>query len=106
MIGGSTGLLRQLQAFFETSALPWGAVTFKCDRDHNGVAVFDDDRIEISFKHRDRDIDVYIIAPSLDRIDGVETFPHGKLAARCDDQVVKGPLDQSTWDAILKLIND
>jgi|SRR5271166_2267509 len=106
MIRGHIALIRQLRAFMETSALPWADVKFKTEIGEDGRAIYDDARAEISFRHHDKAIDVYIVAPSPDQHDGVQGHPLGMLAGRCDDEVIKGPIDQSTWDAIVKLINN
>lgn len=106
MIRGHVALIRQLRCFMETSGLPWTAVKFITDHDEDGRPFFDDDRAEISFRHHGKDVGIYVVAPSSDRIEGKENLPLGKLAGRVEDRVVKGPLDQATWDSIIKLIND
>lgn len=97
MIRGHVALIRQLQSFMETSGLPWTGVQFKEQ---------EDERLEVAFVHNGKPVDIYLIAPTPERRDGAENFPLGKLAGRCGEQVVKGPLDQSTWDRIVRLIND
>jgi len=104
MIRGHTALVRQLRAFMEASNLPWGDVHFAYDRDDDGRLILDDQRLEVSFTYDGQRCDVVIFAPSQNAIDGVEPLPLGRLAARCNHRMVRGPIDQTTWDHIVSLI--
>lgn len=106
MIRGHIALIRLLRAYMEGSLLPWGEVTFKNDHDDDGRVLYDAHRAEIAFTHRGTPVEVVIIAPSDERIEGAESLPLGRLAARiANDHVVKGPIDQTTWDRIVHAIH-
>lgn len=104
MIRGHIALVRQLRAFMETSCLPWGQVKFRYDEDDDGRPIYDPRRAEMSFHHNGKSVDVVIVAPSDDRSE-IDPLPLGKLAARIDGLVIKGPIDQVTWDRIVTAIN-
>jgi hypothetical protein len=105
MIHGHIALVRQLRAFMETSVLPWGNVRFRYDHDDEERPIYDDHRAEMSFRHNGKDIDVVIFAPSDQKTEGAESLPLGRLAARVDGEVIKGPIDQTVWDQIAAEIN-
>lgn len=105
MIRGHVALIRQLRAFMEGSALPWTQVKFNTAHDDDGRPFYDDHRCEVSFLHHGTRVNIVIFAPSTERIEGVEPLPNGRLAARCGNEVIRGPIDTATWDAIMKLIN-
>jgi hypothetical protein len=106
MISGHVALVRKLRSFMEESGLPWHGVHFVRERNDDGNIVMDDRRLDIWFPYENQKVDVYIIAPGETdpHCEVQELLPNGKLAARKDGAVVKGPIDQSTWDDILKLI--
>lgn len=104
MINGHLALVRLLRDFMERSCLPWGETRFKYDKDEDGCVILDDQCAEFSFPHYGRPVDVMIEAPS-DGTDAVEKLPLGKLAARYGQRVVKGPIDQATWDKIVDMIH-
>jgi hypothetical protein len=96
-------LVRQLQAFMEGSALPWGAVVFKYDKDDDGKPIYEPGRAEMSFTHRGRKVEVVIMSPSEER--GENELPLGRLAARFEDgEIIKGPIDQAVWDRIVSAL--
>lgn len=104
MIRGHIALVRLLRAFMETSNLPWARVEFKNDKDDEGRAIYDPQRAEIAFRHRGKRVEVVIVAPSEER--DHDPLPLGRLAARIDEsEVIKGPIDQATWDLIAAAIN-
>ena len=108
MIRGHIALVRQLRNFVEGCGLSWKEVTLRHERDEEGYILRDDDRQEIAFKSNGKFIEVAIFAPSLDethRPDGINILPLGKLSARIDGHVIKGPLDQATWDIIRQAIH-
>lgn len=105
MIRGHVALLRQLRSFMESSGLPWSIVELRHERNEDGRILTDDTRAEISFPYHGQIVDVVIYAPSTDKVDGVESFPLGKLAARTDDGIVKGPIDPATWNQILEMVS-
>lgn len=106
MIHGHIALVRQLRSFMETSCLPWGQVRFHYDHDDEERPIYDDRRAEMSFGHNGKDIEVVIQAPSDEKHEGTECLPLGKLAARVGgNTVIKGPIDQVTWDQIVAAIN-
>jgi hypothetical protein len=106
LIHGHIALVRLLRSFMETSCLPWGEAHFVYDRDDEDRPIYDDRRAEMLFAHNGRDVEVMIVAPSDEKTEGVETFPLGKLAARIGrNTVIKGPIDQSTWDEIVAALN-
>ena len=106
MIRGHVALVRQLRSFMEMSGLPWTAVRFRYDHDEDGRPYLDNNRIEISFQYRGHQCDVVILSPTEEPIEGVEHMPLGRIAGRCGTRVVKGPIDQSTWDDIVRMINE
>lgn len=105
MIRGHVALIRQLRSFFETSSLPWGAVRFVNDHDEDGRVIYDDLHAQIKFTHRDKTFEIGIWAPSPDRIEGRPNYPLGDLAARRNGELVRGPIDQVTWDRIVEFMN-
>lgn len=105
MIRGHVALIRLLRSFVETSGIPWSDVTLQLEHDEDGRIVTDDTCAQISFSYHGHDVDVVIHAPSPDKIDGVELMALGKLAARCEGKVIKGPIDPSTWNTILQTIS-
>jgi hypothetical protein len=105
MIRGHVALIRLLRGYMEGSNLPWSGVEFNYERDEDGREIYDDHRAEIAFPCAGKRVEVVIIAPSDDRDAAGECLPLGKLAGRIDGgQVIKGPIDQSTWDQIVKMI--
>lgn len=104
MIHGHIALVRLLRDFMERSQLPWANAEFRYDKDDEGRLILDERRAELSFALGGHSVDVVIHAPSDDASDGMERLPLGKLAARCGDRVVKGPIDQVTWDTIVTMI--
>lgn len=104
MIRGHVALVRQLRAFMETSGLPWNKVRFISEYGDEGEPLIDDNRAEITFAVSGVQINITIWAPATEEIPGIGLLPLGRLAARCGGEVVKGPIDQTTWDAIVKLI--
>jgi hypothetical protein len=105
MIHGHIALVRQLRSFMETSCLPWGQAHFHYDMNDEDRPIYDDGRAEMSFQHNGKNIDVVIWAPSHEKAEGAESLPLGKLAARFDGNLIKGPIDQTTWDEIVAAIN-
>jgi hypothetical protein len=106
VIRGHIALVRMLQAYFEGSRLPWGKVTFKHDKDDDDRPIYERDRVELTFTHRGRDIGIVIFAPDEERPEEGAGLPNGRLAARFDDgSIIKGPIDQATWDRIVAAIN-
>ena len=106
MIRGHVALVRHLREFMERSGLPWGAVEFKYEIDEDGRPKLDDGRAEMAFSHRGRNIEIAIFAPAEVVVRGQEPLPLGRLSARCRGQLVKGPIDQTTWDRIVALIDN
>lgn len=109
MIRGYIALRRQLRHFAEVCGVPWRDVTEHHERDDEGHILRDDDRAEMAFRCNGRFIEVAIFAPSKDRDhrpDGVNVLPLGKLSARIDGHVIKGPLDKATWDNIRQAIHE
>jgi hypothetical protein len=104
MIRGHVALIRQLRSFVETSGLPWGSIRIKSEYDEDGRRVSSEDSAEIVFLYGDRAINIAIWAPGT--VLNGESLPLGRLVVRCDGAVVKGPIDQSTWNEIVKLIRN
>lgn len=104
MIRGHVALVRQLRAFMENSNLPWQRVSWDYDTDEDGRTVYTDDRAEMHFPMHDSVARVAIFAPTAD-VDAGERLPLGRLACQYKGQVVKGPIDQRTWDQIVEMIN-
>jgi hypothetical protein len=106
MIHGHVALVRQLRSFMEQSAIPPSELRYVYDYDDEGHPLLDDDRVDAVMTRGGRSVDITIWAPSTERIEGVESFPLGKLAARCCGKVIQGVIDQTTWDRILRFINE
>ena len=104
MIRGYTALIRQLRSFMETSGLPWGSIRTKSEYDEDGRYVTSEDSAEIVFLYGKRTINIAIWAPGT--VLNGESLPLGRLVARSDGKVVKGVIDQSTWNEIVKIIRN
>jgi hypothetical protein len=106
MISGHAALMRTLHSFMEKSGLPWNQVNFVRQSNEDGGTILDPHRADVWFPHNNQRVDLYIVATgetdphSEDR----SPLPNGRIAARYQGNVVKGPIDQSTWDNIVKLL--
>lgn len=103
MISGYASMVRQLRAFMEKSALPWQGVHFVNETDTDGRVFLNPRRLEVWFSYDNQKVDINIQLPNDENIDG-EGLPLGKLAGRKNGKVVKGPLDERTWDEIVAMI--
>lgn len=108
LIRGYIALRRQLRSFAESCNVAWRDVTERHERDEEGYIIRDDDRAEMAFYCNGKQVEVAIFAPSKDkdhRPDGVNVLPLGKLSACIDGQIIKGPLDQATFESIKRAIH-
>ena len=105
MIRGHIALVRILRGFMEGSRLPWSAVKFRYEQNDDMRNIYDAGRAEMSFPYRGQEFEVVIYAPTDDPW-ATERWPLGRIACRCvdDGEVIKGVLDQSTWDQIEAMI--
>lgn len=95
-------MVRQLRYFMEGSSLPWNAARIRSEYDEDGRLVGHEDNAEIVFLFGDRTINVAIWAPGT--VLNGESLPLGRLVARSEGKVVRGPIDQTTWDEIAHFI--
>ncbi len=98
MIDRRIALIRTLRGFLERSGIPRDAVGMRYVNDNDRL-------VGANFVWRGRDVFVQFVAPSQDQEEQFEreVLPLGRISAYIDGNgpVIKGPINQRTWDDIM-----